>query len=168
MPVDPKTIAKAREYIGHAGPVISTVVTQKDIRRFALSIGDTNPLFRDDDFAKANGYEGVIAPAMFHTVYSMPEDELDRLDEAGLGPNMGPRFEVPVPGFPGAVAGGRDIHFGDPIRPGDVISVQETVVDVYEKEGRMGPMIFVISEFTYKNQSGQVVVNDRQTLIRHR
>ena len=168
MPVDPDVLAKAREYIGYAGPIRSHVVTEKEIHRFSLSIGDKNPLYRDDEFAKRNGSEGIIGPPMSHCLYNLPADDLDKLDDAGLGPNMGPRFEVPVPGFPGAVAGGRDIDFGPPFRPGDVIAVQETVVDVYEKEGRMGPMIFIISDFTYKNQRGEMAVRDRQTLIRHK
>ena len=167
MLVDPQLLANARKFIGHTGPKHTDEVTRKEIRRFAISIGDDNPLYFDDAYAKAAGYQSVIAPPMFHCAFALPDERLDKLEPSGVGSNMGPRFEVPVPGFGGAVAGGREITLGEPMCPGDVITHEEKVVDVYAKEGKAGPLIFIITEYLYTNQRGQMVVKERQTLIRH-
>jgi 3-methylfumaryl-CoA hydratase len=167
MPVDPDILSKAREYIGLSGPIRTTEISRRDIRRFVISIGEKDPLYRDPEYAKSWGYSDTIAPPMFHCAFNLPEEDLDSLEPSGLGESMGPRFEVPVPGFDGAVAGGRDLDFGEPIKPGDRITAQETVVDVYAKEGRSGPMVFIVSETNYTNQDGQLCVRELLTIIRH-
>ena len=167
MPVDPAIMKRAREFIGHSGQERAVEITRKEIIRFAISIGDKNPAYRDPEYARALGYRDIIGPPMFHCVCSLPEAELDDLEPSGLGANMGPRFDVPVPGFTGAVAGGRDITLGVPFYPGDVITAKETVVDVFEKEGKAGPMIFIVSEHRFTNQNGEACVVERQTVIRH-
>ena len=52
-----------------------------------------------------------------------------------------------------------------PVQAGDVITATTKVVDIYEREGRLGKMLFVISETTYKNQDGEIVAKARNTGI---
>ena len=52
---------------------------------------------------------------------------------------------------------GKDIAFGQPVRPGDVIHVRSTLHEVYEKTGRTGSMYFVVIRFTMTNQRGEMV-----------
>ena len=52
---------------------------------------------------------------------------------------------------------GKDITFGQPVRPGDVIHVRSTLHEVYEKTGRTGSMYFVVIRFTMTNQRGEMV-----------
>ena len=40
------------------------VITATDIDNFAISVGTVNPLFLDDKFARARGFEGRIAPGL--------------------------------------------------------------------------------------------------------
>ena len=157
---------EARAYIGRKSEIHKVEVSAKDIRRFAVTIGDKNPLWRDEAAAAKGPNGGIVAPPFFFTTLALEEEELDDLEASGLGKKMGLRMEVPVPGFPGAVAGGRKIIFGVPIRAGDVISVQEEVVEIYEKQGRRGPMVFVASEWTYTNQRGERAVTETATVIR--
>ena len=42
------------------------------IRRFAEAIGDTNPLYLDEAYARARGYASVIAPPTFPTTFRVP------------------------------------------------------------------------------------------------
>ena len=90
------------------------------------------------------------------------------MEESGIGSKMGLKMAVPVPGFIGAIATSREMEYGVPIRPDDTITVQEKIVDIYEKRGRLGPMIFIVSEFTYTNQRGEVAVREKSAIIRHR
>ena len=66
----------------------------------------------------------------------------------------------------GAVAGGHEVWFGVPIRAGDEITYENKIIDIYEKQGRSGPMIFIIDEWIYRNQRGEEVCRSRETLIR--
>ena len=157
---------EARAFIGRTLTKGPNLVTKRDIRRWAYAIGDSNPMWLDDDVAKGTHYGSVVAPPFFFTAFHLEEEPLEELEASGLGRKMGLRMEVPVPGFVGAVAGGREVWFGEPIRPGDEITVEQKIVDIYEKQGRSGPMVFIIDEWTYTNQRGEVLVRSRETLIR--
>jgi acyl dehydratase len=157
-----------RACIGRTGPKRTFEVTKRDILRLSIALGDTNPLYRDEEYAKQTPHGGVIAPPFFITALTLTEEDLTDLEPSGLGKVMDLRMSVPTPGFPGAMATGRDIEFTGHIRPGDVITFQEKLVDVYEKQGRRGPMIFIIAERTYHNQRGELLVRERAGLIRHK
>ena len=40
------------------------IVSASDVRRYVDATGDANPLWLDDDFARAAGYHGRILPPM--------------------------------------------------------------------------------------------------------
>lgn len=62
---------------------------------------------------------------------------------------------------------GKDIQFGVPIRPGDVLTSVTTVHDIYEKTGRSGTMAFVVVRTVVTNQrQEQVAVVDQQMMCR--
>ena len=157
---------EAKAYIGRTLVKEPVEVTKRDIRRFAISIGDSNPLYHDEEYAKKTSFGGIIGPPFFYTALTLDEEPLEDLEESGLGKKMGLRMAVPVPGFVGAMAAGRDITFGVPIRPGDLITVEQTITDIFEKKGSRGPMVFIIDEWTFRNQRGEVAVRSRETLIR--
>jgi hypothetical protein len=48
---------------------------------------------------------------------------------------------------------------------GDVITVQKRLAQMYEKEGRSGPLVFVEMEFTFTNQRGEMVARESFTRI---
>lgn len=125
-------------------------VTQEDIIEFATSLGETNPLFTDEEFAKGTPYGGIIAPPTFCVTFrsnaQMPDLKL----------SYGKR------GFDG----GKECQFYAPIRPGDTITGVDRVAEVYEKTGRSGNMIFIVRESELTNQKGEKVAVIRQNLIR--
>jgi acyl dehydratase len=49
---------------------------------------------------------------------------------------------------------GKDIELGEPIRPGDVLTVSTCVHEIYEKTGRTGSMNFLVVRGTITNQDG--------------
>ena len=153
-------------YLGRSVTRGPWVVTQRDIRRFTYAVGDHNPLWTDEAFASRTRYQSTIAPPFFYTALLLDEQPLEQLDQSGLGKGLALRLEVPVPGFVGAVAGGREVFFGVPIRAGDEITHENIIVDIYEKRGRVGPMIFITDEWIYRNQRGEEVVRSRDTVIR--
>jgi hypothetical protein len=62
---------------------------------------------------------------------------------------------------------GKDIEFGVPIRPGDVLTSVSTVHDIYEKTGRSGTMSFIVLRTVVTNQRGeQVAIIDQRMMVR--
>ena len=68
--------------------------------------------------------------------------------------------------------GKRQFHAGQgytsfgPVREGDTLKATSRLLDVYEKTGRSGRMVFTVFELTYTNQHGEKVAAIRQSMVR--
>lgn len=152
-----------KEYIPHTGEA----VTARDIRRYALAIDDDNPIFYDEQAAKAGRYGGLAAPLNFFSwSVGVPGSEkpVKELGEDGLSSFVG------VPDIPrvwdlGWVRGGEELEFFKPIYAGDRVTVRGKIVDMKEKVGKSGTLILVTSEFTYTNQRDEPLVKHLITMI---
>jgi len=82
-------------------------VSREKIREFADAIGDTSPVYRDPDAAKAHGYPDVIAPPTFPIVFS-----LDAALAAAADPEVGIDYAR-------VVHGEQKFSYSRPLRPGD-------------------------------------------------
>jgi hypothetical protein len=51
------------------------------------------------------------------------------------------------------------------MRVGDVITTDVTLIDAYEKEGRLGTMLFLVDEARWSNQRGELVRIGHRTSI---
>lgn len=130
------------------------------IRYFALAIGDTNPLYTDADYAKANGYEDVIAPPTF--VMESNQYMTGSPDAEGY---IGHSWDIEVPGTR-TIRGGHEYEFLRPVYPWDQLTVHWTITGVSEKETREGnAMLLIDSEARYENQEGELLAINRETVI---
>ena len=123
------------------------------IKRFAEAIEDTNPLWQDKDYAQNSKYGNIVAPPTF--VHYLRSAEFVRL----LLDTKCPATRI--------LNGGNEIEFFHPIKVGDIISITDKVVDIYEREGKAGKMLFIVWESVYKNQKKDTVARVRSTLIRY-
>jgi len=125
-------------------------VTKEEIVEFAQSVGETNPLYTDEAYAKTTPYGSIIAPPTFCVVFR----------SHAMLPDL--KLSYGKRGFDG----GKECVFLAPIRPGDTITGVDRIVQVYEKTGRSGSMIFIVRESELTNQRGEKVAVVRQSLIR--
>ncbi len=152
-----------RSWIGREVPPWTIEVTRRDVARFAVATDDLNPLYLDEDRAKQSRYGGLIAPPLFYMApltEPVPETEL-RTD--GL-PFEG-KFPVPPTPLPRLMDGGTEVEFLQPVRVGDVLTGRSQITDIYQKEGRSGPLIFVQRETTFTNQDGELVLTEKGATI---
>ena len=150
-------------WIGRETPTWTIAVSQLDVKRFAVATDDLNPLYLDEEKAKQSCYGGLIAPPLF---YMAPLTE--PVPESALRPDGLPyegKFPIPPTPLPRLMDGGTEIEFFVPIRVGDVLTGRSKIVDIYQKEGRSGPLIFVVRETTYTNQKGEVVLIEKGAAI---
>lgn len=130
------------------------------IRYFALAIGDDNPLYVDDDYARANGYASVIAPPTL--ICESSQYMRGPRNEEGL---IGHWWDIPVEGAR-AIRGGNTYEFHRPVLPTDIITATWRIADITERSSSDGaPMLLVQSEATYTNQDGELLATNRETII---
>jgi acyl dehydratase len=63
--VTSEALEEWKERIGvklRIGNIFNQFVSREAIRNYALGIGDVNPLWRDEDYAKKTRYKGIVAP----------------------------------------------------------------------------------------------------------
>ena len=127
-------------------------IEKEPIRRWAEAIGDLNPLYHDEEYAKKKGYRSIIAPPGFIAQYAYPV----KVGQARV------RFSSP---FTRMLNGGNEYEFFEPIQAGDVLTATSKLAELFERDGRLGKMLFIINETSFKNQNGEVVAKARGTGI---
>lgn len=157
---------EARALIGQESETLLGEVTLLDIQRYALTIGDDNPLYFDEEYARTTPYGGIIAPPNYLTAvitYGLgaPEDELT-VD--GLGRRQDDGYSLPIKAQR-RMAGGQELEFHQPVRPGDLITRRSRTTGMEQREGKSGALVLVYTEQRYFNQRGVLLVTCRQTAI---
>lgn len=137
------------KYIGKKYPPVTYEVGKEKIREYATAVGDTNPLYLDDEKAKAGPYSGIIAPPMFAVVYAGKIAGSMLLD-SDLALNMLMLLH-----------GEQEFEFGVPVRPGDTITTEGFIKDIYSKKGKD----FVVFGSESKNQKGEMTVQATWTFV---
>ena len=136
-----------RSFIGLESDPVTYVVEKHSIEHFARAIGESNPIYFDEQFAKDN-VGGIIAPPTFIRLFR-PK-----------------RLEKQFPdSFSNLVDGGSSYTFYEKIFVGDKITVVSKLKDLFIKSGSFGDMMFKISLTTYTNQKNILVAEQEITTI---
>lgn len=159
----PLITEEAKAWADREYPDFDFQVTSTDIARFARATGETNPIHFDREQAVTAGYADVVAPTMFPYIIRQHGSALVPADE--LEPDGSPTADVPPLQTRRAMAGETAIEVGPPIVAGDTITVRKRLADMYEKQGKSGPLVFVEMEFSFTNQGGDTVAKERFTRI---
>ena len=119
-------------------------IAAQELIEYAKTLGVNDPLYLDEDAARAGPYGGLIAFPTFVVKLRggqwMPPEVLKHMTRAG--------FDA-----------GKDIDFGVPVRPGDRITAISRITEIYEKTGRSGSMWFVVYRQEIHNQNDELVAN---------
>ncbi len=142
------TLEDIKPYVGKESEPRVYEVEKGMIRKFAEAIGDPNPLYYDEEYAKNTRHGGIVAPPTFVAYFK-----------------AGPMPEVDGLPWSPKLHGDDEIEFYRPIRPGHVITARARVVDVFEKQGSRGRMVFRVQETTLTDQRGERVAKYRMSVI---
>ena len=127
------------------------------IKRYAEAIDDPNPLYYDVECAKRGGYRDIVAPLGF---YGWP------VKGKGAFESMEKMVDLFIhAGYPALLDGGVEVEPFLPVCAGDILAAYAKVVDLYERAGKAGSMLFFILETSYLNQNGDTAAKTRMTLI---
>jgi len=145
-----------KQYIGKVDPPHLREVERGAIRRYADAVGDDNPLYYDEEYAKKTKYGGIIAPPGF---FGWAKKTISSSE--GLIGLIGAMIEA---GYAGILDGGMAYDFYLPVRVGDTLVGSPKVADIALKEGKTKMMVLRF-ETSYTNQNGDLVAKSYQTLI---
>jgi hypothetical protein len=170
---DSNISAEMRGAIGQQlGRRVSFPVAESDVRRWAIAVyypEEPPRLFWDGQHAQTTQHGGIVAPEEFNPFAWMVAEKAEppvQIDE-----NDPDRTELLLgitgPGLKFQLNGGMEVEYGVRMRPGDVITSVARLAGYREREGRLGMMLFTVSEDTWSNQDDDVVKRTKQTLIRY-
>ena len=141
-----------KSLIGRESEPVLHEVEKGAIRRFVDAVGDPNPIYVDEEAARAAGFAALVAPPTFPAVLAMNERFRHSLD-------LGTRS---------LLHGEQQIEYGRPILAGDRITVVSRVADVQERAGSSGPMDILVLEDEGRDPQGALVFRTRSTLVLRR
>lgn len=151
----------------------SDEVERGAIRRFHQAVMDDDAIYWDDKVATGTKYGGVVAPPLFPLhAHRRPPGTPDPLNQVVRDPNFDGVTRdfglglppVPVP-CPRLLNGGNQVEVYQLARPGDRIRAKSKYVDIYQKEGKSGTLVFILVETVYCNQKGETLLKSLQTHI---
>ena len=123
----------------------------RTIRYYALTRGDSNPLFTDPDYGKGTRYGSQIAPNTALIMIRSP---------GGQGPNRPQGYPV------GDFFSGLAWEFFDVIKVGDArFKNTKKTSEFFEKTGSRGQLLFLVEEIKYWNAHSDMVGKCYGTLI---
>ncbi len=143
---------KLKQMIGKTTRPRVVEVEKGQIRRFALAIGEDNPVHHDEDAARAAGFPSLVGPPTFAAALI---DPLAFLDELGFD-------QVSV------MHRAEEYEYYKPICAGDVLTIVHSVADIYDKDTPTGAITFVIIETRGNDAKGRAVFKGRRTLVKLR
>ena len=170
---------EVKRLIGKKSVVIKScdAVERGSIRRFTQAIMDHDPLYWDDGYAARTRYRKTLAPPLFpfHIMSLQASGTPDPLDQAikdrdydGAGDFMTARGLPPIPiPFKRLLNGAIEVEFFKYAELGDKIITTSKYVDIFQKQGKKGPLIFVAMETEIKNDRDELLLIYKQTVIYH-
>jgi len=138
-----------RSQIGSRSEVREFEVEKGAIRAFANAIGDDNPLYHDEAYARARGFASLVAPPTFPATFRMPKPPV--LESLELRRTL---------------HGEQEFTYTRPIVAGDILRCVNVLTDIYEREGKQGgKMVFFILETRGEDLEGNLVFTSKTTII---
>ena len=140
-----------RKWIGHAlgRSVLSIDATR--LKFFAKAIGETDPVYCDEEAARAAGHASLPAPPTFLFAAELDSGATDRL-LADLG--------VPIASI---LHGEQGFDYHRLAYAGDVVTVDSRIADIYDRKS--GALEFIVRESSAVNQRDEPVAEMRTVIV---
>jgi len=141
------TLERWRSLIGTRSNPVRNEIDATAVQSFAEAIGDPNLLFTDEQAGARSRWGTRIAPPTFAKV----------LDFGRI-----PGLDLPSQGL---IHGSQAYVWQRPLAVGEEVYCHGVLVDVVEKAGREGRLLFVVLERTGVDASGEAVFTGEEVLI---
>jgi acyl dehydratase len=148
-------------------------VERGQIRRHVQATMDDDPIYWDEAYARNTKFGGVVAPPLFplHAL-RQPAGTPDAFERAASDPDFDGSVRglmkglkpLPIP-LTRVLNGGNQVEIYRLAKPDEKIRIKSKYLDIYQKEGRSGTMVFLLTETIYATDKGEVLIKAIQTRI---
>lgn len=135
------------EMIGRKSPKVKNRIERGAVKKFAEAMGDSSPLFTDEEAGKNSIYGRNIAPPTFPVTFDGGEI---------------PGLELPKKGL---IHGEQNYHYTRPLFVGEEVYCWKEVNGYREKTGNFGRMGFLTVTFYGEDASGQLLFSEERIVI---
>ena len=142
---------EAKSWIGRSAEPFLVEISRRDIVKYSIATEQQQEKY----------LKGDEAPPMFMFGALRPLVPMDELGPDGIPPDS---FLPELP-LKRVMAGGTEMRFQRPVKPGDKLIATLSLHDLYEKQGKSGPLIFAVYNLSVENEDGELVMEEKQTRI---
>ena len=158
----------SEDVVGRSTGRATIVLERGPLMRFAEAVTERNPIYRNRDAAKAAGFDEIPAPPTYF---------FSGAEFWGAFPEQQPADAVPVPNPMHEVMGelfsqgGMILHgeqeytYHRPVVAGERLTSETVVTDYYAKQSGERTMTFLVTETTYRDEAGEIVLTAIMNLI---
>lgn len=139
-----------KKHIGKVLPSFTATAEAGQLRFFAKSIGETNPIYSDEQAARDAGHPALPLPPTFLFSLEFTQPSKAWRDELGIVPSR-------------ILHGEQSFDYHRMAYAGDVLRFDSRIGDIYDKKG--GALEFVVRETRVTNQRGEHVADLRSVLV---
>lgn len=141
-----------RSAVGRSFTPVTAHVEPGRLRYFLNTLGERNPVYRDEQAARAAGYSAIPAPPTYLFCLEMMDNErpFEFLTELKID-------------LARVLHGEQRFTYHAPVVVGDTLTFRSRVTDVADKKG--GAMTMVVVETEVRNQHGAHVADTSRTIV---
>ncbi|MCJ1887043.1 MaoC family dehydratase N-terminal domain-containing protein [Pseudomonas sp. LA21] len=141
-----------KSLIGRSTGTTTSEVEKGRLRFFAKAIGETDPVYFDEQAARAAGYRSLPVPPTFLMCLESEGRNPQAIVEDVMGFDLGRILHAE-----------QEFTYHRMAFAGDVLTFDTHIADVYEKKG--GALQFVVQQTRVTNQDGEHVADIRSSLV---
>ena len=131
-------------------PIIFDIEKQR-VRFFSKAIGQTDPVYFDEDIAKEKGFPSLLAPPTFLTTVSHEQrNPYQYLHDLSID-------------MENVLHAGQCYKYHDLVFAGDQITMESKIKNMYDKKN--GSLQFIEFESIFLNQNKKLTVESLSTLV---
>ncbi|MEX3011806.1 MaoC family dehydratase N-terminal domain-containing protein [Hoeflea sp. TYP-13] len=140
-----------RKHIGLSLDPLTVEIEKGRLRFFAKATGEDNPIYTDENAARAAGYRSLPAPPTF--LFSLGFEKPDPFELLNL-------LEVDLARV---LHGEQSFTYHKPVCAGDMVTLNSTITDIYDKKG--GALEFIVQKTDVTDQDGDQVAELQQVVV---
>ena len=144
---------------------IKMPVEGSHIMMFARSVGDENPIYHDDEYAKTTEVGHIIAPPTFPRAVAQFDPDYFlrwRPSQEWFGSGKNPTSIREKPKSSGGLHAEQHFEYHRQLKPGDQLTVTVKPGKTWEKVSkRAGKLMFTETIQEYRDQNGELVITSR-------
>lgn len=136
-----------KEYIGKRSNSVINIVERGAVRNFVNALGDSHPIYTDEEFASQTIYKKNIAPPTFPRVFTYGVIDGLKLPSSGL------------------IHGEQVFNYKRPLFVGEKVSCYIRIEDYYEKKANSGTLSFLVTKSVGEDSTGDTIFTCKSVVI---